>query len=139
MRQIGRTCFELDQDQRGLWRALSLCGPNRSYPPMEPQPTALPSATAPRYTSYPTAPHFHAGIDAATFPRWLGELADQPVSLYAHIPYCDRLCWFCACHTRMTRQYRPVAEYLQALEAEIETVGAIVRGSARVKALHLGG
>jgi oxygen-independent coproporphyrinogen III oxidase len=106
---------------------------------MRPQQTALLSEAVPRYTSYPTAPHFHAGVDAATFRRWLGELRDEAVSLYVHIPYCDRLCWFCACHTRMTRQYRPVAEYLQALEAEIETVGEMVRGKTTVKTLHLGG
>ena len=53
---------------------------------MRPQQTALLSEAVPRYTSYPTAPHFHAGVDAAAFQRWLVDLCDEPVSLYAHIP-----------------------------------------------------
>jgi len=106
---------------------------------MRPNQTALLDESVPRYTSYPTAPHFHSGIDAATFGLWLGEITAEPISLYVHVPYCDRLCWFCACHTRMTRQYRPVAEYLQALCAEIETVGGLINGKSPVEALHLGG
>ncbi|MGO4837696.1 coproporphyrinogen III oxidase, partial [Rhizobiaceae sp. 2RAB30] len=55
------------------------------------------AAPAPRYTSYPTAPHFHAGIGDDTYRYWLEELpAGSTLSLYIHIPFCDRLCWFCA-------------------------------------------
>ena len=95
---------------------------------------------APRYTSYPTAPHFHPGVDAATYAGWLGALkAGQTISLYIHIPYCDRLCWFCACHTKQTLRYDPLATYLQALEREIETVAGLIDPACRVTALHLGG
>ena len=98
------------------------------------------SEAVPRYTSYPTAPHFHAGIDAATYRGWLEELrSGEPISLYLHIPYCDRLCWFCACHTKMTRRYEPVADYLKSLQAEIAAVGSIVRGKTSVRAVHFGG
>jgi len=63
------------------------------------------TAQVPRYTSYPTAPHFHAGVTADTYRQWLTALPDgSGISLYLHIPYCDRLCWFCACNTRQTRQ-----------------------------------
>jgi oxygen-independent coproporphyrinogen-3 oxidase len=50
----------------------------------------------PRYTSYPTAPHMHAGIGAETAGRWLAAIPPAtPLSLYLHIPFCDTLCWFC--------------------------------------------
>ena len=67
----------------------------------------------PRYTSYPTAPHFHDGISNATYASWLSEIEpDASLSLYFHIPYCDRLCWFCGCHTKHTLRYEPIASYL---------------------------
>lgn len=98
------------------------------------------AGNVPRYTSYPTAPHFHAGVDTAVYETWLRDLgAEDRLSLYLHIPYCDRLCWFCACHTKQTRQYAPVKTYLKALEAEIRTVGAMVDRSVQVTAIHLGG
>jgi len=98
------------------------------------------SANVPRYTSYPTAPHFHDGVGAADYANWLGALAPgDTLSLYVHIPYCDRLCWFCACHTKQTQKYAPVKAYLQALHAEIESVGRLVSRQCRVTALHLGG
>lgn len=94
----------------------------------------------PRYTSYPTAPHFHAGVTGETFRGWLAETGQgDDLSLYVHIPFCDRLCWFCACHTKMTRRYEPVAAFLDALFCEICTVGDILDGRGRVRALHFGG
>lgn len=96
--------------------------------------------TAPRYTSYPTAPHFHGGIDAATVQGWIAAIPrDERLSLYVHIPFCDRLCWFCACHTKQTHRYAPVAAFLKSLHAEIRTVGALVGARATVAALHFGG
>lgn len=95
---------------------------------------------APRYTSYPTAPHFHPAIDSDTYARWLGSLkTGQTLSLYIHIPYCDRLCWFCACHTKQTLRYQPLATYLEALRREIATVATLVDPGCRVTALHFGG
>ncbi len=93
----------------------------------------------PRYTSYPTAPHFHDAVDAKVYASWLAAMpAHASASLYVHIPFCDRLCWFCACHTRQTQRYAPIATYLEALNAEIVTV-ATIAGRRRVSALHLGG
>lgn len=98
------------------------------------------STPVPRYTSYPTAPHFHAGIDTATYARWLAALPERAtLSLYLHIPYCDRLCWFCGCHTKHTLRYEPVADYLLALYAEIARVSEHLRGHGKVTAIHLGG
>ncbi|ODT66065.1 MAG: oxygen-independent coproporphyrinogen III oxidase [Pelagibacterium sp. SCN 63-23] len=98
------------------------------------------SQPVPRYTSYPTAPHFHSGVTAQTYARWLADLpAQATISLYLHIPYCDRLCWFCGCHTKHTLRYEPVTDYLKALHAEIDWVRAQLAGRGRVTAIHLGG
>lgn len=98
------------------------------------------SKPVPRYTSYPTAPHFHAGVDNSVYARWLSELAPAtPLSLYVHIPFCDRLCWFCGCHTKQVHRYEPIAAYLPALHREIKTVASHLDGRGHVVALHLGG
>ena len=98
------------------------------------------SGNVPRYTSYPTAPHFTAAIGPDVYADWLAELGpSDKLSLYIHIPYCDRLCWFCACHTKQTLKYAPVAAYLEALHAEIAAVGKLVGNGAKVTAIHLGG
>ena len=94
----------------------------------------------PRYTSYPTAPHFHSGIGDATYAEWLDALpAATPISLYVHIPFCDRLCWFCGCNTKQVLRYDPIAIYLPAVYQEMETVAARLGGRGHVVALHLGG
>src|SRR4051794_31236550 len=91
------------------------------------------STPAPRYTSYPTAPHFHAGIDAESYLQWLSELhPGTAISLYVHIPFCDTLCWFCGCHTKATRHYEPVAGYLRALQSEIALVSAALPAGVTV-------
>jgi oxygen-independent coproporphyrinogen-3 oxidase len=106
----------------------------------QPQESALLSARVPRYTSYPTAPHFHAGIDATAYKGWLGSLPDESdLSLYLHIPFCDTLCWFCGCHTRVVNNYRPVAGYLHWLNEEIALVADALRTPRRVTHLHWGG
>ena len=61
------------------------------------------------------------------------------MSLYVHVPFCDRLCWFCACHTKQTLRYQPVADFLQNLIAEIRMTGEKVGGRGRIAALHFGG
>lgn len=96
--------------------------------------------SVPRYTSYPTAPHFHAGIDAKTYAGWLGDLRDHSkLSLYIHIPFCDRLCWFCGCTTKQTHKYKPIANYLKPLRQEIINTAKAVDGTSIVTALHFGG
>jgi len=94
----------------------------------------------PRYTSYPTAPHFHSGVKTKVVANWLDAIPEgDALSLYLHIPYCDRLCWFCACHTKQTLRYAPVSAYLEALHAEIRTIGERIAGRATVRAIHWGG
>ena len=94
----------------------------------------------PRYTSYPTAPHMHAGIGAETVGRWLAAIpAATPLSLYLHIPFCDTLCWFCGCHTKIVARYAPVAAYLGQLEHEIDLVVTRLGDGRPVGHIHFGG
>jgi len=99
----------------------------------------------PRYTSYPTAPHFHPGIDAGCYESWLAALSpDEPASLYLHVPFCAELCHYCGCHTTAVHRYEPVAHYAGLIEREIDLVAdAIGADSARrrqpVSHIHWGG
>lgn len=94
----------------------------------------------PRYTSYPTAPHFHSGIGNDDYRAWLSRISPQTaLSLYLHIPFCDRLCWFCGCHTKQVLRYDPIAAYLPSLRKEIRTVANLLDGRGHVAAIHLGG
>jgi oxygen-independent coproporphyrinogen-3 oxidase len=94
----------------------------------------------PRYTSYPTAPHFTPAVSSAQYEQWLVELPqDEKLSLYVHIPYCSALCWYCGCNTKATRQYRPVANYLEALRREIAYVGSLMPSRHSVAHMHWGG
>lgn len=94
----------------------------------------------PRYTSYPTAPHFSPAVNGDTYAGWLGALDPAvPLSLYLHIAYCAEMCWFCGCHTKATRKYAPVADYLDALLAEAELVATHLPSRMGVEHIHLGG
>lgn len=94
----------------------------------------------PRYTSYPTAPHFSADVDANRYEAWLATVpAGGRISLYVHIPYCDQLCWYCGCNTKATQQHAPVARYLDSLIAEIEHVARHLPRRPVVSHLHFGG
>lgn len=97
-------------------------------------------ARVPRYTSYPTAPHFNATVTADTALGWLGSLPDGvAASLYLHIPFCESMCWYCGCHTKVVARYQPIAEYLEVLKREIALIADAVPGRARVGHLHWGG
>jgi oxygen-independent coproporphyrinogen-3 oxidase len=96
--------------------------------------------TVPRYTSYPTAAQFHAGIDGATYRAWLRRLpAAAPVSLYAHVPFCRALCWYCACHTQVARDPARLDAYADLLEREIDMLADDVGEGRPLAALQLGG
>ncbi len=94
----------------------------------------------PRYTSYPTAPHFGPGVGAERYGRWLGELpSDMPLSLYLHIAYCNEMCWFCACNLKITKKYEPVADYMVCLWREIELVAQHLPTKMTARHVHFGG
>jgi len=95
---------------------------------------------APRYTSYPTALQFSPDVDEATYRGWLAALpADEAVSLYVHVPFCARLCWFCGCNTRAMNRPEPIHEYVQLLKAEIGLLTDALPGRLPARAIHLGG
>jgi oxygen-independent coproporphyrinogen-3 oxidase len=107
---------------------------------MNAHPTSALSEIVPRYTSYPTAPHFHTGIGESQSKEWLSQLeSGSTVSLYVHVPFCDKLCWFCACNTKHTRHYKPVADFLVALHEEIRLVSSLLPSGVCVSAIHFGG
>jgi len=94
----------------------------------------------PRYTSYPTAPHFHGDVGSANFAFWLETLdISKPVSLYIHIPFCERLCWFCACRTQGVTTLSPVEAYVDVLLQEIALFKATRPEGLKLGRLHFGG
>ncbi len=94
----------------------------------------------PRYTSYPTTPHFTETVDAETHAQWLAEIpGDESLSLYVHIPFCDTMCWFCGCHTRIVNRYEPVTAYLNHMTAEVERVANTLGKRHRASHVHWGG
>ncbi|GAB1479095.1 oxygen-independent coproporphyrinogen III oxidase [Paracoccaceae bacterium] len=97
-------------------------------------------ARVPRYTSYPTAPQFAGGVGAETFVQWIEAIpAGSSISLYLHVPFCRRLCWFCACRTQGTSSDEPVRAYAKVLKAEIALLKRHLAPGVRLSRLHWGG
>ncbi|MFW8593903.1 oxygen-independent coproporphyrinogen III oxidase [Cribrihabitans neustonicus] len=104
------------------------------------QALGLFDSRVPRYTSYPTAPVFSAAVGAADQARALQALdPEQPVSVYLHVPFCERLCWFCACRTQGTRTLSPVESYIGTLEQELALVAPLLPKGVRMGRMHWGG
>ncbi|MGD1038736.1 MAG: oxygen-independent coproporphyrinogen III oxidase [Roseiarcus sp.] len=94
----------------------------------------------PRYTSYPTAPHFSPAIGARTYAEWLGALSPAaPLSLYLHVPFCDRLCRYCGCNATVVRLDSSRRAYAALLEREIQGVAGLIGRRAKVSHVHWGG
>lgn len=94
----------------------------------------------PRYTSYPTAPHFMPGFTDGQYGAWLSALGPaQSLSLYVHVPFCPKLCWFCGCNTKITQREAPVAEYAGFLKREAALLAARLPAGLEVAHLHFGG
>lgn len=94
----------------------------------------------PRYTSYPTAPHFGSDVSEADYRSWLADLpADIHGSLYLHLPFCRSMCWYCGCHTTVATRDGPIRDYLRALRREAELVAGSLRRKLTVSHVHFGG
>lgn len=94
----------------------------------------------PRYTSYPTAPHFRAQIDDRTYRDRLAALpADEALSFYLHVPFCRSMCWYCGCHTSVTHRDEPIDRYMAALETELDMVADTLPQGLAVRHVHFGG
>lgn len=95
---------------------------------------------APRYTSYPTAVEFSSAVDEDVVAGWLGEIdLAERLSVYVHIPFCERLCWYCGCNTRAVRNPALISEYVAMLAEELALVEAALPGRPTAGAIHLGG
>jgi oxygen-independent coproporphyrinogen-3 oxidase len=100
------------------------------------------SCQGPRYTSYPTAPHFSHNFDQNQFYNWLHTNHEQktaPLSLYVHLPFCRDLCYYCGCNTIVTREKNAARNYLNRLKTEIEMQSALVGNNRPVTQMHWGG
>ena len=94
----------------------------------------------PRYTSYPTADRFAPGFTEETLRGYLGERkAGEPWSLYMHLPFCDTLCYYCACNKVITRDHSKSAKYVEYLEREMAMLEPLLGEERRVCQLHWGG
>jgi oxygen-independent coproporphyrinogen-3 oxidase len=104
-------------------------------------------APGPRYTSYPTADRFVEAFGPADANRALAQRAEgatvggaAPLSVYVHIPFCESVCYYCACNKVITKHHERAAEYLDALDIEIGLVRAALGGrEPALSQLHFGG
>jgi len=97
-------------------------------------------ARVPRYTSYPTAPHFSSSVGPADMADWIRAVPQGgQISLYLHVPFCRRLCWFCACRTQGTRSDDPVRAYAQTLKDEVAILARHLPPGITLSRLHWGG
>ena len=97
----------------------------------------------PRYTSYPTADRFCGAFNASALSTWLTKRAtggaSNPLSLYVHIPFCNTICYYCACNKIVTKDHGLSAKYLDYMDREMGLQAALLGGSRQVTQLHLGG
>ncbi len=99
--------------------------------------------SGPRYTSYPTAVQFHPGFREEHYRAWAQQTNEEPIprplSLYFHIPFCDTVCYYCACNKIVTKNRAHTVPYLQRLHREIAMQGDLFDRDRPVDQLHWGG
>jgi len=103
------------------------------------RPYGIFDAKVPRYTSYPAATQFSTRVGVDQMSRWIEEMPEgQDISLYLHIPFCRRLCWFCACRTQGTKTLEPLGNYLKTLKTEIAMLADALPKDRDVSRRHWG-
>lgn len=99
----------------------------------------LAERSVPRYTSYPTAPHFSNAVDAKVATQWLRDVpGSASLSVYLHVPFCSAICNYCGCNTKAVRKEEPLDAYTETLLREIALM-AEATPARRVTDLHWGG
>jgi oxygen-independent coproporphyrinogen III oxidase len=97
----------------------------------------------PRYTSYPTADRFNTAFNEQSYVTYLEQRAHKagnpPLSIYIHLPFCESLCYFCACNKIITKDHARVTEYLRYLDKEMALVASRLGPDRKTVQLHLGG
>jgi oxygen-independent coproporphyrinogen-3 oxidase len=99
--------------------------------------------SGPRYTSYPTADRFVEAFGPDTYRGWIEKRVlggqPRPLSLYFHIPFCESICYYCACNKVITRDHSRSARYIRYVVKEIELVSALLAGARKAVQMHWGG
>jgi oxygen-independent coproporphyrinogen-3 oxidase len=99
--------------------------------------------SGPRYTSYPTADRFVEAFGEPQLRQWLGRRNiggfSQPLSLYVHLPFCENVCYYCACNKVVTRDHSRSAKYIKYLEKELALLAPLLGESCPIQAMHWGG
>jgi oxygen-independent coproporphyrinogen III oxidase len=99
--------------------------------------------SGPRYTSYPTADRFNGEFTDESYHTYLeqraGNTNNPPLSVYVHLPFCESLCYFCACNKIITKDHGRLAEYLRYLDKEMALVAAHLGSDRKTAQLHFGG
>lgn len=102
--------------------------------------TTFATRPVPRYTSYPTAADFSPEVSEDQARLWASAIApDKPISVYIHVPFCEKLCFYCGCATSVPNGYKRVAAYLETLHLEIDLWAASLDPHAGMAHLHFGG
>ena len=132
-----------------MFDAVPATSANRAHPAVQPvvefdaDLIARLSRNGPRYTSYPTADRFTESFGYRDFLHAVADLrtrgGGKPLSLYLHIPFCDTVCYYCACNKIITKNREKAATYLAYLKREVEMQGRLFAGINEVEQLHFGG
>lgn len=118
---------------------------SRVMPSVEFEPSLIRKLNqlGPRYTSYPTADRFTDAFDYGDYLQAVAAVrargSRQPLSLYLHIPFCEKLCYYCGCNKIITKDRSKIATYLGYLKREIEMQGKLFAGMNQIEQLHFGG
>ena len=92
----------------------------------------------PRYTSFPTAAEFAGDVGPADYAEAVASAAGD-ISVYVHIPFCEKICWYCGCNTAAANRTQRLTSYLEALQQEIDLVAGLLPATARVTRIAFGG